>query len=460
MFRLTILSLLSAILFAKSAPAEDIVTRAARFIDASGREVIMHGANVSQKSKYPPFMPDFEEGDMTTFKNAGFTVVRFLLTWEAVEPRPGEYDYEYFDRVEKYLDDFAANEILVILDFHQDLYSRHFSGDGAPLWTTPDAESFTPRQPWFSNYFTEEVQAAFDAFWKSDDLISHFEGAWRAVAERFRDHPAVFAFEILNEPHHGSTPVGTFEPRYLVPFYSRIIDAIREEAPERIIMFEPEVTNAMGIRHFASLARENVAIAPHYYDYVPEITGSYRGRPVDELSLRLHLSLFSSRSQRSLNSPCFIGEWGMIQRYAGFEKYIVTFADLMDDYRMSWCQWVWDAAPADPFDGSFGLEMLTEDRRLTKMAEQSVRAYPHRVAGRLLDFEFDSETADFEMSYDPDPEIEEPTVVIVPRELYLEGYDVVRSEHVSSAMPAEDENRLLVRPDDSGETVRISIRRR
>src|SRR2546430_14020101 len=69
----------------------------------------------------------------------GFAHVRFLLTWEAIEPQDGVFDDAYLATVRQELDWLAARGIRAIVDMHEDQFSRRFGGDGFPEWVlAPD----------------------------------------------------------------------------------------------------------------------------------------------------------------------------------------------------------------------------------------------------------------------------------------------------------------------------------
>jgi endoglycosylceramidase len=92
---------------------------------------------------------------------------------------------------------------------HQDVYSRYFCCDGAPEWAIrDDGLPFEQLPQWDLNYFTKAVMASFDNFWNyagpHSDLQDHYADAWAAVAERFKDHPAVIGYDLMNEPSPGS----------------------------------------------------------------------------------------------------------------------------------------------------------------------------------------------------------------------------------------------------------------
>jgi hypothetical protein len=80
-------------------------------------------------------------------------LVRFLITWEAVEHagpcvttsqsltaklnlvHRGKYDYEYLNYVRSLLSLFPQYGMRAFVSMHQDVWSRFSGGSGAPAWT-------------------------------------------------------------------------------------------------------------------------------------------------------------------------------------------------------------------------------------------------------------------------------------------------------------------------------------
>ena len=142
----------------------------------------------------------------------GMNCMRLGVIWDGVEPEPGNYDDKYLDGVAQRVQWATAHGIYVFLDMHQDLYSVLYS-DGAPEWATlhQDRKHVTGAV-WSDSYLASSaVQTSFDNFWAnapaSDGIgiQDHYAAAWRHVAKRFADHPAIIGYDIMNEPFEGSS---------------------------------------------------------------------------------------------------------------------------------------------------------------------------------------------------------------------------------------------------------------
>ena len=230
------------------------------FKDDAGRTLILRGVNLGGSTKLPfdsathrrekfydhrnvsfvgrPFPLDEADEHLARLKAWGFTFLRFLITWEAVEHAgPGEYDQAYLDYVYAVVKKAGDYGISVFIDPHQDVWSRWTGGDGAPGWTleavgmdiTKLAATGTainhaehgdpfPRMIWPTNYFKLGAGTMFTLFFAGNDfapktlvdgvpvqeyLQSHYIGAVCAVAERLRDLPNVVGYDTLNEPGGG-----------------------------------------------------------------------------------------------------------------------------------------------------------------------------------------------------------------------------------------------------------------
>ena len=226
--------------------AEPDADRGGRIMDAKGREVLLRGVNVNSLGQYwqgtdvPPTLP-FDRRDPARISQMGWNVVRLIVSWSRVEPKPGQFNEAYLDRVERWVGRLERNGVYTIIDFHQDAWGPTlaarpgeactppqqpgFGWDGAPGWATLDEGQ--PRC--FTN--AREVNPAVIASWKNFfanaaaadgvGIRTHYVRSLRRVARKFAKSNAVAGIDVMNEP-------GALSPAdnaALGPFYSAAVKA-------------------------------------------------------------------------------------------------------------------------------------------------------------------------------------------------------------------------------------------
>lgn len=182
-----------------------------RLADNEGRTVILNGINHVVKSPEQGYVYEGDEELFARFREWGINCVRYGIHWDGLEPEPGRIDENYLKELDKRVYWARRNNLMLILDMHQDLYSRKF-GNGAPLWATLDdgAEHVTGTV-WSDAYLmSPAVQRSFDSFWQnrpaSDGvgLQEHYANVWKVLARRYADSVSVVGFDVMNEPFIGS----------------------------------------------------------------------------------------------------------------------------------------------------------------------------------------------------------------------------------------------------------------
>lgn len=247
-----------------------------RFVDAQGRHLLLRGVNLGGDCKVPyprgatqhpsdfadhrevsfmgrPFPLAEADEHFSRLRHWGFNALRWLTTWEAVEHAgPGRHDEAYLDYLERVVARAGEFGFHVVIDFHQDVWSRMSGGSGAPGWTFEtlgldftrfdaadaalvmqhrfDYASVSHHQPalyppmcWPGNYRRPACAIAFTAFFGAARLLPrwqvqgesvqvflqrHYLGAVAAVARRLARLPHVIGFGTLNEPHPGWLGLG------------------------------------------------------------------------------------------------------------------------------------------------------------------------------------------------------------------------------------------------------------
>ena len=201
-----------------------VLIRDGEFVDEHGRVLNLRGVNLGGSSKIPTTTSPRDDGDTTTtttfvnrpfpideaddhfsrLRACGFTLIRFVITWEAIEHSgPGVYDVEYLEYVRSILEGARRYGMMVYIDPHQDVWSRHTGGDGAPPWTLDvvgfDVDNFPichaslcrstygvgqstserygmayPKMIWPTNYFKLACATMFTLFWAGERYAPHF----------------------------------------------------------------------------------------------------------------------------------------------------------------------------------------------------------------------------------------------------------------------------------------------
>lgn len=239
-----------------------IHTEGSYFKDELGRTRILRGVNLGGSSKVPlrpngathiregffehrsisfvgrPFPLEEANEHFTRLREWGLTCLRFLVTWEAIEHAgPGIYDQAYLDYVYAIIKKANEYGFQVLIDPHQDVWSRFSGGDGAPGWTFEaigmDITTFQeagaalvhqlhgdpfPRMIWPTNGVRLAAATMFTLFFGGNDFAPilqidgepvqeyfqrHYIDAIKQVALRVNDLPNVIGYDTMNEPLSG-----------------------------------------------------------------------------------------------------------------------------------------------------------------------------------------------------------------------------------------------------------------
>ncbi|MEW5947227.1 MAG: cellulase family glycosylhydrolase [bacterium] len=398
-----------------------------RFIcDEQGRALILHGTSISNSSKRDGHPWVTREDVIGLSRDWGFNFVRYLIFWSMVEPEPGVYDDDYLNEVAKRMDWFAEAGIHVVLDMHQDLWGPSLNScfpveiyNGAPDWATvtdglPNNSEYC-RSGWERLYTSPDLTRAFDAFFDyagdHPELQDHYAATWAHVAGRFKDHPAVLGYDLMNEPWHGADMFREekFDKTKMHGFIRRMIDAIRAVDNDSWIFFEPRagLVNQGLPSYIPPLADprsgpQRLVYSPHIY-LQSVLDGKYKTGAGD-------FDAWTENRRNEvevLKTPLVIGEWNI---WSGGDAYMNDLLNFLDDMMAGWAQY--------SYEGAF-----------LESEEGMLRVFPRRIAGRPLSYCYDPASRRFFLEFETKSGVIGPTEIYIPaRRRFPEGWVLTVSD--------------------------------
>lgn len=78
-----------------------ISVRDGRFIDAQGRQVLLHGLCVISKNKAENYQSWHGPADFAALRDWGMNCMRLGILWDGLEPKPGVFDEAYLKAVDQ-----------------------------------------------------------------------------------------------------------------------------------------------------------------------------------------------------------------------------------------------------------------------------------------------------------------------------------------------------------------------
>jgi len=131
--------------------------------------------------------------DFARIASLGLDVVRFFLIWEEFQPEPKRMDREALRKLDSVVDLLAQHRLKAM----PTLFTGHMSGvNWLPPWTL-DHERKAERFRTFTK--SGEQPYGIGDFYTDGDLFAAQRLHVRTIGERFRGHPALFAWDLGNE---------------------------------------------------------------------------------------------------------------------------------------------------------------------------------------------------------------------------------------------------------------------
>lgn len=363
------------------------------FVDPGGQPVPLRGFNVVPV--WSTAGSTWGAAQYERIRDKGFNAVRFVLYWDDFEPSRGSFNAANLATLDTAIARAKAAGLYVVLDM------VHLWGSGGmadvPAWAkTGDSVS--------------TVQA------NAGDYL-------RMLASRYRDEPAVAAYDPVSEFRRW--PI---DQNGVLRAYDELIRQIRSVDPEKIVLVEPsygDTSIAPGIADLSLLSdRRNVVWSIHDFfaggdddgytasgaqagAYVGSGTTGYPTRSPAELER--HLLVHLDRA-REAGMPMWIGAFGIGDGVIGHDEFIEDKVALYRKYRLGYAWWEYrSSAPfsAVASDGGWKsfVDRLVPDRTPPDTTLSAAPEEDAAVSSRSASFAFEADepAATFECRIDAAP---------------------------------------------------------
>jgi endoglycosylceramidase len=370
-----------------------------QLVDSQGRTAIIHGINAripgvfdnsftDGRQAHEP-LPPFGASDVQRMRALGFNTLRLPINWSAVEPtEDGGISTSYLDTVASITAMCAAANLNVLVDLHQDDYSKEIGEDGAPLWAIQPPPTQLLGGPVPSNdNESGQVLSAFSTFFDPTNgvyLRQRYTAMATAVAARFADDPAVVGFELYNEPYTGD--------ELLHALYDEMVPSMRAAAPKKLLFWEPY---SLRIESGAAETGDGGPIGPGtvYAVHIYNI-GTAWG---NEATLLQTLSNAQGEAQ-SWGAPLVVTEYGYDPSSSGFAPWVDALQDVASDVGASDMFWLWK----EESGGFWGLYSFDDAGVATERpatVRTLTRARLEALAGTLVSVSYDETAQKLEVQF-------------------------------------------------------------
>ncbi len=372
--------------------------------DAQGRVVLLRGINArvdgvfdvtfdDGRTALEP-IPPLTGADCARMRQLGINHLRLPINWSGIEPQQDVIDEDYLARVGAAVDCAGDAGLYVIIDLHQDAYSKEIGEDGAPLWAIvppPEALLEGPLTDLQDRRLSNQVQLAFASFFDPADaagLQAEFIAMLRVVGARWAEHPAVIGFELYNEPD--------IDADQLDPFQAAAAAALREVAPQKLVFFEPPtIRNFLDFQPLAAapFPVSGAVYSPHIYTF---IFGMAEDRLAALTKDDLRPSIDNARAEaEAWAAPLYIGEFGCGPTGTNSDLWMRWQQELHDEYLASSAFWLWK----EDSQGSWGLHDKVGDDWVERpqVVGWLSRIHAERISGDPLRVSYDGASGALEV---------------------------------------------------------------
>lgn len=258
----------------------------------------------------------FSEADFDRCQQLGINCLRLPFWYLNIVDMEGNFRENWYERFDWFIENAKARGMYVILDFHGAPGSQNGSDHSGV-----DGGEFKMQVSKF--FFGEDAPDNQQLFYK----------IWEAIATRYKDEPAVAAYDLLNEPYC------TY--RYNTPYpdealhgvlwdvYDKTYDAIRAIDDKHIIIMEA-TWDPVDLPNPADYEWTNIMY--EYHNYLYDDYDNANGQQITNMENKLNLI-----RQANYDVPSYMGEFNYFNNYEAWAEGL----ELLNAEGIHWTIWTY-----------------------------------------------------------------------------------------------------------------------
>ncbi len=267
------------------------------------------------------------EDDFKNIAKLGAQIIRLPFSYRLIEEKASsrnKISFYFLDKAFKWAKDY---NLKIILDLHAACGAQNFD--------------------WHSDSTGKAM------LWEKESCRKSTYRLWEIIAARYKDHSALYAYDVLNEPVLGNKSI-----TILKKFYKNIIKSIRGVDKKTLIYLEGSLW-AQQIEFLESLIEDNVGVSIHSYlplDYVfnfhplLKYPGSVQNVLWNKKRLYQHFKQYHNFAFKN-KVKLLVGEFGINWRggYFGECAWLDDMLNIFDDFGFDYTYWTYKSIANDVF---------------------------------------------------------------------------------------------------------------
>ncbi len=359
------------------------------FRDGQGRQLLFRGYNAKVTTLYDvtfsdgripeETFPDLSEAEASRIEQLGWNAIRLPINWSGFEPHPQQYADAFLSKLDAVLDMAKRHHFYVLVDMHQDAYSKEIGQDGEPLWAIVPPPTMLVQGPYDDSrrLSGQVLQAGYSFFANANatdgrPLQDAYVAALGRIVRHVLGNPLVLGYEAFNEP-------ALLHLDQLHAFHEKLADAVHAIDADAPVLFEPIGTrNQFDSAEIPTQPWSHgpASYAVHIYTCWFSTCASANWASEDPSELAPSMA-HADQERAGWNTPLFVTEFWCDQTTPQGAAWLSAELDLQDQYVVSSTAWEFSGLGAWGFHDDNGNERPATTKVMARM-------FPRAVAGTIV----------------------------------------------------------------------------